>query len=181
LLHSATSPPLSEIIRVINKYSNNVMTRQLLLTLGAEKHGAPGTVEKGIAVIHEWLKQHDLTFAELVLENGSGLSRDERISARHLGEVLRTAWQSPYMPEFLASLPIMSMDGSLRNSPGGGLAGRAHLKTGGLENVRTQAGVLLDERGRRMVVVILHNSASANTPAGKALQNDLLGWINRRP
>lgn len=181
LLHSATSPPLSEIIRVINKYSNNVMTRQLLLTLGAEKHGAPGTVEKGIAVIHEWLKQHDLTFAELVLENGSGLSRDERISARHLGEVLRTAWQSPYMPEFLASLPIMSMDGSLRNSLGGGLAGRAHLKTGGLENVRTQAGVLLDERGRRMVVVILHNSASANTPAGKALQNDLLGWINRRP
>jgi len=181
LLHSAISPPLSEIIRVVNKYSNNVMTRQLLLTLGAEKHGAPGTVDKGIAVVHEWLKQRDLEFAELVLENGSGLSRAARISARHLGAVLLAAWQSPFMPEFLASLPIMSVDGSLRRSHGAGLAGRAHIKTGGLDNVRSQAGVILDERGRRMVVVILHNAASANTSAGKAVQSAVLGWVNNRP
>ena len=181
LLHSAISPPLSEIIRVVNKYSNNVMTRQLLLTLGAEKQGAPGTVEKGIAVIYEWLKQRDLEFAELVLENGSGLSREERISARHLGAVLLTAWQSPYMPEFLASLPILSMDGTLKHRSGGGLAGRAHLKTGSINNVRAQAGVVLDERGRRMVVVVLHNAASADTAAGEQVQNALLAWINRRP
>lgn len=180
-LHGSISPPLSEIIRVINKYSNNVMTRLLLLTLAAEKMGAPGTVENGITVIHDWLKQHDLKFEELVLENGSGLSREERISARHLGAVLLTAWQSPYMPEFLASLPIMSVDGSLRNSPGGGLAGRAHIKTGGLDDVRSQAGVLLDERGRRVVVVILHNSSSANTYAGKAVQEAVLSWVNNRP
>jgi len=181
LLHSAMSPPLSEIIRVVNKYSNNVMTRQLLLTLGAEKQGAPGTVEKGITVIYEWLMQHNLEFAELVLENGSGLSREERISARHLGEVLLAAWQSPYMPEFLASLPILSMDGTLKRRSGGGLAGRAHLKTGSLNNVRAQAGVLLDERGRRMVVVVLHNAASADTAAGEQVQNALLAWINQRP
>ena len=181
LLHSAVSPPLSEIIRVVNKYSNNVMTRQLLLTLGAEKQGAPGTVEKGIAVIYEWLKQRDLEFAELVLENGSGLSREERISARHLGAVLLAAWQSPYMPEFLASLPILSMDGTLRHRSGGGLAGRAHLKTGSINNVRAQAGIVLDERGRRMAVVVLHNAASADTAAGEQVQNALLDWINRRP
>jgi D-alanyl-D-alanine carboxypeptidase/D-alanyl-D-alanine-endopeptidase (penicillin-binding protein 4) len=181
LLHSAVSPPLSDIVRVVNKYSNNVMTRQLLLTLGAEKHDAPGTVEKGIAVIHEWLQQRDLEFAELVLENGSGLSREERISARHLGAVLLAAWQSPYMPEFLASLPILSMDGTLKRRRGGGLAGRAHLKTGSLNNVRAQAGVLLDERGRRMVVVILHNAASADTAAGEQVQNAVLAWVNRRP
>ena len=181
LLHSAISPPLSEIIRVVNKYSNNVMTRQLLLTLGAEKQGAPGTVEKGIAVIHEWLKQRDLKFAELVLENGSGLSREERISARHLGEVLLAAWQSPYMPEFLASLPILSMDGTLKRRSGGGLAGRAHLKTGSINNVRAQAGIVLDERGRRMVVVVLHNAASADTSAGEAVQSAVLGWVNSRP
>jgi serine-type D-Ala-D-Ala carboxypeptidase/endopeptidase (penicillin-binding protein 4) len=181
LLHSAMSPPLSEIIRVVNKYSNNVMTRQLLLTLGAEKQGAPGTVEKGIAVIYDWLRQRNLVFPELVLENGSGLSREERISARHLGAVLQTAWQSPYMPEFLASLPILSMDGTLKRRFGGGLAGRAHLKTGSLDNVRAQAGVLLDEHGRRMVVVILHNAASADSAAGEQVQNAVLDWVNRRP
>jgi serine-type D-Ala-D-Ala carboxypeptidase/endopeptidase (penicillin-binding protein 4) len=181
LLHSALSPPLSEIIRVVNKYSNNVMTRQLLLTLGAEKIGAPGTVEKGVAVIQEWLQQHHLEFPELVLENGAGLSREERITARHLGEVLLAAWQSPYMPEFLASLPIMSMDGTLKHRSGGGLAGRAHLKTGSLNNVRAQAGIVLDEHGRRMVVVILQNAPSADSAVGEQLQNALLDWVNRRP
>ncbi len=181
LLHSAASPPLSEIIRVVNKYSNNVMTRQLLLTLGAEKHGAPGTVEKGVAVIHEWLKARGLSFPELVFENGSGLSRAERISARHLGAVLLAAWRSPTMPEFLASLPILSVDGTLKSRHGGGLAGRAHLKTGSIDNVRAQAGMLLDEQGRRMVVVVLHNDTHADTFAGEQVQNAVLSWVNRRP
>jgi D-alanyl-D-alanine carboxypeptidase/D-alanyl-D-alanine-endopeptidase (penicillin-binding protein 4) len=181
LLHSAVSPPLSEIIRVVNKYSNNVMTRQLLLTLGAERQGAPGTVEKGIAAIHDWLGQRGLEFAELVFENGSGLSREERISARHLGAVLLAAWQSPYMPEFLASLPILSVDGTLKRRAGGGLAGRAHLKTGSINNVRAQAGIVLDESGRRLVVVILHNAAGADSAAGEQVQNAVLGWVNSRP
>lgn len=181
LLHTATSPPLSELIRVVNKYSNNVMTRQLLLTLGAEKYGAPGSVLKGIEAIKDWLKQRQLHFPELVLENGSGLSRDERISARHLGAVLLAAWQSPYMPEFLASLPILSMDGTLRRRNGGDLSGRAHLKTGSLDNVRTQAGILLDEQGRRMIVVILHNDARAETAGAQAVQNALLEWVYQRP
>jgi len=181
LLHSATSPPLSEIIRVINKYSNNVMTRQLLLTLGAEKHGAPGTVEKGVAVIHEWLTTHGLHFPELVLENGSGLSRTERISARHLGAVLLAAWRSPTMPEFLASLPILSVDGTLKRRHGGELAGRAHLKGGSIDGVRAQAGLLLDEQGRRMIVVVLHNDARVDSVAGEQVQNAVLGWVNRRP
>lgn len=181
LLHSALSPPLSEIIRVVNKYSNNVMTRQILLTLGAEKYGPPGTVDKGVQVLHEWLAQRKLDFPELVIENGSGLSREERISARHLGELLLRAYESPYMPEFLASLPILSMDGTLKRRYGGALAGRAHLKTGSLDNVRAQAGIVLDEKGRRVVMVILHNDARADTPAGEALQNALLAWVNGRP
>ncbi len=180
LLHSASSPPLSEIIRVVNKYSNNVMTRQLLLTLGAEKYGAPGTVEKGVAAIHAWLAQRDLKFPELVLENGSGLSRHERISARHLGAVLLAAWRSPAMPEFLASLPILSVDGTLKRRNGGGLAGRAPLKGGSIDNVRAQAGLLLDERGRRMVVVIVHNDARV-AGTGEQVQNAVLAWVNNRP
>ena len=181
LLHSTNSPPLAEIIRAVNKYSNNVMTRQILLTLGAEKYGAPGTVEKGSKAVRAWLAQKGLTFPELVLDNGSGLSRDGRISARHLGELLLAAYQSPYMPEFLASLPILSMDGTLVHRDGGALAGRAHLKTGSLDNVRAQAGIVLDEHGRRVVMVILHNDARAESPAGEAVQNALLAWVNNRP
>jgi D-alanyl-D-alanine carboxypeptidase/D-alanyl-D-alanine-endopeptidase (penicillin-binding protein 4) len=179
-LHSAVSPPLAEIIRVVNKYSNNVMARQLLLTLGAEERGAPATVDKGIAVIHDWLGRNEFDFPELVIENGSGLSRDERITARHLGRLLLRSYESPYMPEFLASLPILSTDGTQRLRYGGALAGRAHLKTGSLNNVRAQAGVVLDAQGRRFVVVILHNDSRADT-AGEAAQIALLSWVSQRP
>jgi len=180
LLHSAVSPPLAEIIRVINKYSNNVMARQLMLTLGAEVHGAPATVAKGAMVVQDWLRQKGLEFPELVIENGSGLSREARISARHLGEMLLKSYESPYMPEFLASLPILSTDGTQRLRYGGALAGRAHLKTGSLSNVRAQAGIVHTEQGRRFVVVILHNDGRADT-AGEAAQIALLGWVNQRP
>lgn len=180
LLHSAVSPPLAEVVRTINKYSNNVMARQLLLTLGAEVHGAPATVEKGVLVVDDWLRRRGLDFPELVIENGSGLSREERISARHLGELLLKAWESPTMPEFLASLPILATDGTQRLRYGGKLAGRAHLKSGTLNNVRAQAGMVLDEQGRRLVVVILHNDTRADI-GGEAAQTALLAWINKRP
>lgn len=180
LLHSAASPPLADIIRVANKYSNNVMTRQILLTLGAERYGPPGTVEKGEAVIRAWLADSGLDFPELVIENGSGLSREERISARHLGALLQRAWASPYMPEFVSSLPIMAVDGTLR-ARGGALAGRAHLKTGSLNDVRAKAGIVVDARGRRMAVAILHNDVSADTAAGEAFQQAVLSWVDSRP
>lgn len=180
LLHSADSPPLAEIIRVVNKYSNNVMARQILLTLGAERFGPPATVEKGVAVIDEWLRSHGLDFPELVIENGAGLSREERISARHLGQLLLKAYDSPYMPEFLSSLPILATDGTLRHRFGGGLAGRAHLKTGTLNDVRAQAGVVVDDKDRRWVVVMLHNDPRAEI-AGEAAQSALLAWINALP
>lgn len=181
LLYANESPPLAEIIRSVNKYSNNVMTRQILLTLAAGKYGPPGSVDKGVAALHDWLARKGLSFPELVIENGSGLSRDERISARHLGQLLLAAWDSPYMPEFLASLPILSMDGTLGHRAGGALAGRAHLKTGSLNDVRALAGIVLDARGRRVVVVVLHNDARAETYAGEAVQNALLAWLDARP
>src|SRR5690606_13154627 len=90
------SPPLAEVIRSINKNSNNVMTRQLLYTLGAERYGAPGTREKGVDAVRELLASRGLDVAPLVLKNGAGLSRDERVSARLLADLLRAAARSPY-------------------------------------------------------------------------------------
>lgn len=182
LLATVNSPPLADIVRSINKYSNNVMARQLLLTLGAERSGAPGTTDKGIQVVHEWLKQRRLDFPELVLENGAGLSREEAISARHLGEALLTAWRSPYMPEFVSSLPISAMDGTLRKRfNGDGFDGQMHLKTGSLRDVRSVAGYVQDRAGRRMAVVCLHNNSRADTTAGQAVQEAVLKWVYERP
>src|SRR5690349_6736303 len=109
LLFSAPSPQLSEIVRDINKFSNNVMARQLFLTLGALSAGAPGTLDKGRSAVRQWVAQRGAAMPELVLDNGSGLSRNERISARSMGEMLVAAYRSPVMPEFIASMPLVAV------------------------------------------------------------------------
>ena len=120
-------------MRDINKYSNNVMARHLYLTLGAAAGGAPATPDKASRAIRQWLAGKGLSFPELVLENGSGLSRIERISARNLGQLLLAAFRSASMPELMASLPVAAVDGTMRKRLAGAeLAGQAHIKTGSL-------------------------------------------------
>ncbi len=153
------------------------MTRQLVMTLGAESTGPPGSTEKGITALRAWLVRRELDFPELIIENGTGLSRQERISARHLGEVLRLAYRSPVMPEFMASLPIAAIDGTVKKRFDGTLAGRMHLKTGRLDNVRALAGYVLDHTDRRVVVVILQHHGRANTRAGEQLEEAVLRWV----
>lgn len=177
LLQTFHSPTLAEVVRSINKYSNNVMARQLLLTLGAERYGAPATVDKGVQAVRDWLQQRGLVFPELILENGAGLSRAERISARSLGRLLQAAFDGPYMPEFVSALPVSAVDGTLAHRFNGPLAGRMHLKTGSLNDVRSVAGYVLDSAGRRVIVVILHNDRRAEGIAGLAVQQAVLEWV----
>ncbi len=182
LYYTAWSPPLGDVIRSVNKFSNNVMARQLLLTLGAEQAGAPGTTEKGIQAVRHWLKRRQLIFPELVLENGAGLSRAETITARHLAQVLLAGWHSPYMPEYISSLAVAAMDGTLRRRFNDAeFEGRMHLKTGSLRDARSVAGYVLDRAGRRVVVVCLHNHDKADTPAGERVQEAVLQWVHERP
>jgi D-alanyl-D-alanine carboxypeptidase/D-alanyl-D-alanine-endopeptidase (penicillin-binding protein 4) len=163
----------------MNKFSNNVMARQLYLTLGAEAAGEPATREKADRVIREWLAGKKLNFPEMVLENGSGLSRVERISARHLGELLLSSFRSPVMPEFIASLPLAAMDGTMKKRlADADVAGQAHIKTGSLTGVRSIAGYMLDARGRRWVVVSIVNHPNAGN--AQAAQDALLTWIYHR-
>lgn len=174
-LVSLESPPLADVIRQINKYSNNLMARQLLITLGAERGQAASTT-RGIAAIQAWLAASGMDFPELMLENGSGLSRVERISARHLGDLLTAAYASPFMPEFMSSLPIYAVDGTFkRRSQASAVAGRAHLKSGSLDEVRAIAGYLLDAHGRRWVVVFMVNHPRAGL--SKPAQEALLDWL----
>ena len=176
LLHVHESPPLAEIVRDTNKFSNNVMARHLYLTLGAESAGPPANGDKAAAAIKAWIARKGIAAPELVMENGSGLSRIERISAGNLAALLQAAWRSAVMPEFIASLPVAAVDGTMRRRmKGEGVAGQAHIKTGLLSDARAMAGYVLDRSGRRHVVVMIvnHPAAHETQPAFDAL----LRWV----
>jgi D-alanyl-D-alanine carboxypeptidase/D-alanyl-D-alanine-endopeptidase (penicillin-binding protein 4) len=178
LVAGLESISLGEAVRDINKFSNNVMARQLFLTIGAEAFATKGTLELSKDAINNWLANKGMKFPELSLENGSGLSRTERISAAHLGEVLLAAYRGPVMPEFIASLPLSGLDGTMKRRSHG-IAGRSHLKTGSLEGVKTIAGYVLDGKGRRIAVVCFVNHANAAN--ARLIEDALLFWLYERP
>lgn len=172
------SPPVAEQIRDINKWSNNVMARQVFLSLGASRGQRPAHESDGEAAIKNWLATRGLDMPELTLENGAGLSRRERISAGSLARLLLAAWKSPVMPEFVASLPVMGVDGTLKRR-NGETVGRAHIKGGTLDGVRTMAGYVLDSADRYVIVVFMVNHPNAENT--RAAQDALLDWIMSRP
>ena len=180
-LVTVQSPTLAEVIRSVNKFSNNVMTRQLFLTLGTEKFGPPGTLDKGEQATLAALSSRGLNFPELTLGNGAGLSRDTRISAASLGRLLLTAHGSPFQPEFQASLSIAGLDGTTRKrflrDP---VAGDMHLKTGTLNGVTSIAGFVHSESGADYAVVMVVNGPKATWGGGLEAQNALLRWVHQR-
>jgi serine-type D-Ala-D-Ala carboxypeptidase/endopeptidase (penicillin-binding protein 4) len=170
------SSPLAEVVRDINKYSNNTMAQQLFLTLSLQRQGK-GSWEGSRQVLRQWLAEQVKVPARetkaLVVDNGSGLSRESRLSAALLARVLQHAWRGPAMPDLMASLPASGLDGTMRRSQ---LAqGRAHLKTGSLRDVAGIAGYVLGTSGKRYVVVAIvnHEFANAARPALDALVN----WV----
>ena len=187
------SDPLSAIIRDINKFSNNVMARQLFLTLGAtaftpsplagegggekaKKEATFANIERSVQAVTGWLKNQQLDFPELVLENGAGLSRTERISAAHLAQLLQHAAVHPLSAEFEASLPILGVDGSVKKRlKESSAASHAHLKTGTLEGVKTIAGYVRSQSGKEWVVVFFINHPNAKY--GQDAHDALIEWV----
>jgi serine-type D-Ala-D-Ala carboxypeptidase/endopeptidase (penicillin-binding protein 4) len=150
----------------------------LLLTLGREGSGAPGSAASGAQAVAEFLAQRGIRTPGLVIENGSGLSRVERITAEGLAEVLLDAHRSQYMPEFAASLPLSATDGTLRRrfrTPE--MQGRLRMKTGSLEGVSSLAGYVNAASGRTYVAVIILNHDAADDGAGAAAQSALVKWV----
>jgi D-alanyl-D-alanine carboxypeptidase/D-alanyl-D-alanine-endopeptidase (penicillin-binding protein 4) len=187
-----TSPPLTEVIRDINKFSNNVMARQLFLTLGLRAGSRPdgaagvGTLAGAREVVRAWWQDSVGAQASAgrtgegvappLLDNGSGLSRQERISAAALARLLQVAYRSPMMSELMSSLPISGVDGTLRRSKSK-LTGVAHLKTGSLRDVAALAGYVDGLSGRRYVLVALVNHAGA--AAARPVLDALIDWTAR--
>lgn len=176
LVHTHESLTLGEQIRFINKWSNNVMARQVFLTTGAQKFGEPATLDKGRMAVAEVLQKAGIDYKGMVMENGSGLSRVERVSAHQLGLLLEAAWRDPYMPEFMASMPLLGEDGTLaRRFKDDDLRGRSHMKTGTLSNATAIAGYMLTRSGKRLVIVLQFNGPQAQG-SGHRLQDAILKW-----
>ena len=179
-LFADDSPALAEVVREMNKWSSNVIARQLLATLGTGlPAGAPpmaDMVAGGARTAGEQLAAAGIGTEGLVIENGSGLSRIERVRADSLGRLLIAAWQRPWMPEYIAALPVAGVDGTargrLRDSPA---SGHAHIKTGTLNGVRAMAGYLLDRHGRRHAMVMMVNHPEA--PNSAAALDALMEWL----
>jgi D-alanyl-D-alanine carboxypeptidase/D-alanyl-D-alanine-endopeptidase (penicillin-binding protein 4) len=169
-----TSPSLAEVVRDVNKFSNNVMAQQVFLTLSLHKNGV-ATFEGAREALRQWwvarLGDADLPLAD----NGAGLSRDARLTAQALARMLQVAWASPVMPELVASLPISGVDGTLRRSQS--RAGTAHLKTGSLRDVMAIAGYVHGASGRRYVLVAVVNHPSAGT--ARPVLDSLIDWTAR--
>ncbi len=168
------SPPLPDVVRDINKLSNNVMAQQLFLTLGATQRGI-GTAEAARDVVSRFLRGKVGAAAATgsVVVNGSGLSRESRLSALALGRLLQSAWASPVMSELMSSLPVAGVDGTLRRAKAS--PGRAHLKTGSLRDVAGIAGYVLGDSGRRWVVVAIVNHANAG--GARPAFDALVDWV----
>ena len=169
---------LADVITRINKHSNNVMARQVLYTLSAELLDGPGTEAGGRKVIGDWLQEKGFEFSALAFDNGAGLSRNARMTAADFGAMLRFAWQQPYMPEYLASMSLAGLDGTLSyRLDDGPLAGNGHLKTGSLDHVSAIAGYLQSASGRRFAVVVMQNHTDVHRGPGEEVQEALLRWL----
>ncbi|MDI9246075.1 D-alanyl-D-alanine carboxypeptidase/D-alanyl-D-alanine-endopeptidase [Marinobacter sp. CHS3-4] len=182
LLLTTSSPDLVAMVRDINKWSSNVMARQLLLTIGAANRLEEDNDDRvaGIRAIEEWLSAKGINTAGLVIENGAGLTREGRITARQGAQILQHAWNSPFSADLMASLPLIGMDGTMaRRLRDTGMDGEGRIKTGYLENVRSIAGYTRDDTDTTWAVVGMVN----NNPAwnGQAVLDRILYSLHFRP
>jgi serine-type D-Ala-D-Ala carboxypeptidase/endopeptidase (penicillin-binding protein 4) len=172
------SPPLAEVLRDVNKFSNNVMAQHVYLALAQQRQpqqpAHPNTARE--AVLAWWQRRIGPDVPPPQMDNGSGLSREGRISAHSLGALLQVAYDSPVMPELMAALPVYGVDGTLRRRAP---TVAAHLKTGSLRDVQAIAGYVHTRTGERKVLVAMVNHP--NAPAARPVLDALLEWTAAQP
>jgi D-alanyl-D-alanine carboxypeptidase/D-alanyl-D-alanine-endopeptidase (penicillin-binding protein 4) len=170
LLLTTKSEPLASALRLTNKWSSNLAARNIFLTLSAQQNKT-GDLTQSRLIVEKWAKGRGLDTKGLVVDNGSGLSRDSRTTASLISEILKMAWMDPSMPEFVSSLSIPGVDGTLGKRYGlSPVEAKAHLKTGYLEGVRSIAGYLHLPQGRTLSIVIIMNHESL-TKTSKTMEN----------
>jgi D-alanyl-D-alanine carboxypeptidase/D-alanyl-D-alanine-endopeptidase (penicillin-binding protein 4) len=180
LLVEAPSLPLSEVIKDINKFSNNVMAQQLYLTLSSEL-GSPGRFEASRVRLSQWWRSGFAGQDEPLLDNGSGLSRNERSTAHALTALLQAAHGGPHAQHFVDSLSLAGVDGTAarlkERNPQSPVIGNAWLKTGSLRDVASVAGYVQGQSGQRYTLVAIVHHPNANQ--ARAALDQLLEWTVR--
>lgn len=172
------SRTLAQVIKGINKHSNNLLARQLLLSMGAKHVGRGATIADSVGAVSLWLDKYKLLFPELVLENGSGLSRKTRISAQHLNQLLVHGANSLFAPEFMASFALGGIDGSMKKRRyQADVGARLRMKTGYLSGVRTLAGYIRARNGENYAVVLMIQSPRVNYSNGNQIQDVFIRWV----
>ena len=190
LLAEHVSRTLPEVVRDINKPSDNALARMLFLSLGSLQadaiHGSgpmPGsgpTALRADMVVRDWMRKKGINDTGFVIDNGSGLSRTEKISPHQMGMLLNAGLRSKWAPEFMASLPIAGVDGTLRRRLKDSVAvERARMKTGTLRNVTAIAGYVPDANGQMCVVVAMINTERSTEGKGRQVLDALVDWVAR--
>ena len=183
---------LPEVLRDINKNSDNTLARTLFLSIGSlQSDGWLGsrpvamtmpedTATRSRQVIQEWMQRRGIDTNGMLIDNGSGLSRTGRIAPLQLAGVLQAMQQSVWAPEFQSSLPIVALDGTMRKRLlGSPAASRARIKTGTLKNVVAIAGYVPDANNQLCVVVAMINSDLVGNGNGRAAVDALIEWVAR--
>jgi serine-type D-Ala-D-Ala carboxypeptidase/endopeptidase (penicillin-binding protein 4) len=172
------SNPWGEVLRGMNKSSDNALTRLLYLQLGLDGDATAPTLDRAHRAVERWFDERGIDRNGLVVDNGSGLSRSERIAPRAMARLIDAALDGPHAPELLMSLPVAGVDGTMRRRLKGTPAeGWARLKTGTLRNVTALAGTVRDTRGDTWVVAMMINHERA--AQGRAALDALVEWIAR--
>ncbi len=192
LLTDHVARALPEVVRDTNKNSDNTLARLIYLSLGSLEadaelgsrplvaaEGAPATTAaRAEQTVRAWFLRHNIDDQGLVLENGSGLARGERIRAGQMAGLLQAASRGAWAPEFVSSLPIAALDGTMRRRlHGSPAAARARIKTGSLKNVVAIAGYVPDANNQQCVVVAMINHEQVANGAGRAALDALIDWV----
>ena len=174
------SLPLADIITSINKYSNNVMAQQLLLSIAAQ-HQHPATQAGGRIAIKNWLSENVGNMPRLIIDNGAGLSRKSRITTDNLSTLLQHGWRSNYHAEFLSSFALAALDGTMKKRlTDSALSARARIKTGLINGVRSMAGFVNARNNKHYTVAMMIESKKVNFSNGNAIQDAVLEWVYKR-
>ncbi len=166
LLFDAWSEDLGSLVRLTNKFSNNVMAKHILLTLAAkDSHGIAASYARARAIVYRWLQQAvKVSSEDIVVDNGSGLSRQSRVTAQAMTKLIAYGWRSPRMPEWISSFPISAVDGTMskrRVAPG-----QAYIKTGLLNNVKSAGGFVQAQSGKRYALyAVVQGKGATQTDA----------------
>jgi len=180
VLAARESEPMSEILAVVNKRSQNLHTEMLLRLLGSRVKGE-GTVEAGHEAIDDFLRRQGVPAESWSMQDASGLSRSDIVTPHGLAALLAAMARHPHAAVFRDSLPVAGVDGTLEGRMVGTPAqGRVNAKTGSLRHVNALAGYATHRTGDRLVFVIVLNHQTAGGPAAVGAIDDIANILVTR-